>query len=127
MDFNNVSPAIVIVIYILCEIAKKTFLKSDEGRKLIPLICAGLGIVAAVALFFVYPEGLGASNVLEAITTGALSGMAATGCNQLYKKFSKFNGENTEEFFTQEEILADDPSTDEEITIDESSSNGEGY
>lgn len=52
------------------------------------------------------------SNVLEAIAMGGLSGFAATGCNQLYKKYSRYNGTSAEVDTT---------------VIDSSSSDGEGF
>lgn len=93
MSFDNISPAIVIVCYILCEIAKKTFVKSDNAKKMLPVICACLGIAAGVIIYIINPELLGSSNILDAITAGGLSGLAATGCNQIYKKVGKFKGE----------------------------------
>lgn len=110
MNFDNVSPAIVIIAYVLCEVAKVTFMKSKKARKLLPVLATTLGIIAGVLLYFFYPQGIGSFNILEAIATGGLSGLAATGCNQLYNKIRKFKGEIT--------------TTD---TVDMSNSDGEGY
>lgn len=96
MNFDNVLPGLVVIIYIFVEIAKKTFLKSDKSRNTIPLISAILGVVLAVAIFYLAPEIIFCSNVLEAVAMGGMSGFAATGCNQLYKKYTTYKGENTD-------------------------------
>lgn len=93
MDFDNVLPGLVIIIYILVEISKKIFLKTDERRKHIPLIAAIIGVVTSIIIFYVKPDIINCGNVLEAIAMGGMSGFAATGCNQLYKKYSNFKGE----------------------------------
>lgn len=95
MNFDNVLPGLVVLIYIFAEIAKKTFLKSDKSRNTIPLISAILGVVLAVAIFYLAPDIIFCDNVLEAIAMGGMSGFAATGCNQLYKKYITYKNENT--------------------------------
>lgn len=105
MSFDNVLPGLVIATYILVELCKALFLKTDKSRKHIPLISAIIGVAAAIVIFIFWPEMIYCNNILEAITIGGMSGFAATGCNQLYKKYSKYKGEIT----------------------DDTSSNGEGY
>lgn len=95
MDFNNVLPGLVVIIYILVEIVKRIFIKKDSQRKHIPLIAACLGVTAAILLFYLQPDIMNCSNVLEAIAVGGLSGLGATGGNQLYKQYSKYQGNNS--------------------------------
>ena len=91
MDFTLVTPAILVVVFILAEVLKKVFLKNnDKLRTLIPIFCAATGIAIALAIYFLYPRGANYSNAVEAIASGGLSGLAATGSNQLYKQFTKF-------------------------------------
>lgn len=92
MDFNFVTPGITVFIYFVAEFLKKMVLKEDNQRKWLPFICAMIGIVMAITIYFVYPKGSMASNVIEAFATGALSGFAATGFNQLFKQFSRYSG-----------------------------------
>lgn len=94
MDFDNVLPGLVVITYILIEIAKKTFLKTDKKRKHIPLISAIFGVVISVIIFYACPDIIYCNNILEAIAMGGMSGFAATGCNQLYKKYTSYKGED---------------------------------
>ena len=93
MDFNFVNPAITVFIYFIAEFAKKFILKTDKQKRWLPFICAIMGIVIAIVIYIVYPIGSTASNVVEAFATGALSGFAATGFNQLYKQFARYSGQ----------------------------------
>lgn len=93
MSFDNVLPGLVIATYILVEICKALFLKTDKSRKHIPLIAAIIGVACAIVIFVFWPEMIYCSNVLEAIAMGGMSGFAATGCNQLYKKYAKYKGD----------------------------------
>lgn len=92
MDFNFVTPGITIFIYFIAEFLKKLVLKDDKQKRWLPFICAMLGIVMAITIYFVYPKGSMATNVIEAFATGALSGFAATGFNQLFKQFARYSG-----------------------------------
>lgn len=114
MNFDNVIPGLVIIIYVIVEILKKTILKTDKSRKHIPLISCIAGIIVGIVIFCIWPDVLYCSNVLEAIAMGGLSGFAATGCNQLYKKYSRYNGTSTD-------------STETDNVIDSSDSTGEGF
>lgn len=100
MNFDNVLPGLVIATYILVEICKALFLKTDKSRKHIPLIAAIIGVACAVVIFIFWPELIYCSNILEAIAIGGMSGFAATGCNQLYKKYTKYKGETVAEDVT---------------------------
>ena len=97
MNFDNVLPGLVIATYILVEICKALFLKTDKSRKHIPLIAAIIGVACAIVIFIFWPELIYCSNILEAIAMGGMSGFAATGCNQLYKKYTKYKGETVAE------------------------------
>lgn len=92
MDFNFVTPAIVIIIYMVAELLKLFVLKTNKQRSWLPFWCSISGIVISLIIYFVYPQGTNAANVVEAFASGALSGFAATGCNQLYKQFSRYSG-----------------------------------
>ena len=90
-NFNMANiPFLVIFIYIIVEILKMTCIKDDKHRMVLPLICAVIGAILAVVLYGFFPEAIGATNFFEAATMGASSGLAATGCNQLYKQVRAF-------------------------------------
>lgn len=91
------SPFIVIVTYAIAELLKHIVFKNkDEKKKYIPTICAIIGAVIAIILYFFYPQGIGDTNVIAAITDGLFSGLAATGCNQIYKQIAKSRNAETE-------------------------------
>lgn len=87
-DFTPII-SIAIILYCLAEILKRTVLKSREDlRAVIPYVCAIIGAVGAAAMFAIDPELVdGASNIRDAIVSGAFSGLLATGANQVYKQF----------------------------------------
>ena len=129
MNFDNVVPGLVVIIYVIVEILKKTVLKTNKSRKHIPLVSCIAGIITGITIFCIWPSVMGCSNVLEAIAMGGLSGFAATGCNQLYKQYSRYNGTSTEEIVEEEEKDTATEKKEEEVTsvIDSSSSDGEGF
>lgn len=91
LDLTQYVPnlALVLVLYCVAEILKALFIKTDERRKIIPVICGLLGAVAAVGIFMVQPYLLNCANILDAVICGIISGFAATGANQVYKQIKK--------------------------------------
>lgn len=82
MDFGNTGvPAITILCYLVGAAVKAT---AADG-KYIPIICGLLGAVLGIGAMFVMPE-FPANDVLTAAAIGAVSGLAATGANQVYKQ-----------------------------------------
>lgn len=88
LDLTQYVPnlAFVLVLYCIAEIMKVAFLKTDEQRKLLPVVCGLLGAIAAVGVFMIQPELLNCTNILDAVICGIISGFAATGANQVYKQ-----------------------------------------
>ena len=112
---------IVIVVYFLAEIVKKIMIKSkkENYRDLLPHICLIIGAMIAILLLYVYPAALseGIDNPIQAFICGALSGVAATGSNQLFARTVKFKNtvsnsfaytEYTEESYDTEEVIEED-------------------
>lgn len=89
-ELSITSPAVVIIVYALAEIIKKILLKTDEQRAILPAICILLGIVISVALFSIWPDAMLEKTIPDAIITGGMSGMAATGVNQIKLQYKKF-------------------------------------
>lgn len=74
--------AITIICYLAAEIVKVTSL----DNKWIPVICGiSGGILGIVALFWM-PD-FPVQDVLSAAAVGIVSGLAATGANQIFKQF----------------------------------------
>lgn len=83
-------PFIILTVYLVVWFLKKLVLKTDKQRQSLPPIAMILGGSIAVALFYFMPETTDFANIIDAVTTGMGSGLAAVGCNQVYKQFQKF-------------------------------------
>lgn len=89
MEFGIASVAGITVI---CYLAAQAVKATNLDNKWIPVICGVLGgILGVVGLYWIpeYP----AQDIITAIAVGIMSGLAATGVNQVYKQLS---GEKTE-------------------------------
>jgi len=87
MDFSSVGTvvAIVVIAYLVGLLAKQLPKVKDE---FIPVIVGVVGGVLGVVGMYVMPE-FPASNVLDAIAVGIVSGLASTGANQTVKQIKK--------------------------------------
>ena len=92
MDLG-IAVGIVIIVYILIEVLKRTVIKTDRQADMIPLVGVVSGVVISVAIFFLDQNSeLGiyvGDTVMSSILIGAGSGLVATGGNQVYKKIRK--------------------------------------
>ena len=89
MEFGIASVAGITVI---CYLAVQAVKATNLDNKWLPVICGVLGgILGVVGLYWIpeYP----AQDIITAIAVGIMSGLAATGVNQVYKQLS---GEKTE-------------------------------
>lgn len=74
-------PVITIICYLLAEAVKLTPL--DE--KWLPVLCGVFGGILGVVAQYVMPS-FPAVDILTAIAIGIVSGLAATGADQIYKQ-----------------------------------------
>jgi hypothetical protein len=82
MDFGFTSvAAITVICYLIIEIVKTTTI----GRKWLPIISGVLGGLLGVVAMMIMPS-YPASDYLNAIAIGIVSGLAATGVNQIGKQ-----------------------------------------
>ena len=72
--------AITVICYLAAEIVKVTSL----DNKWIPVICGISGGILGIAALFWMPDF---PDVLTAAAVGIVSGLAATGANQIFKQF----------------------------------------
>lgn len=88
----SVIPVIVVICYVAITAIKQT--KID--RRWLPLVSCALGALLAAAMFYVLPEFIGTASFTAAVISGAVSGLAATGTNQIFKQLMKAaeNGED---------------------------------
>ena len=90
MEFPEVATviSIVVICFLIGLVVKKTKL-DDEWIPIIVGVCGGILGVVGMMVIPNYP----ASNVMDAIAVGIVSGLAATGTHQIYKQITKMGGE----------------------------------
>lgn len=73
--------AITVICYLAAECIKATVL----DNKWLPVICGALGGILGVVAMFIMPEFPG-GDYITAVAIGIVSGLAATGANQIGKQ-----------------------------------------
>ena len=76
--------AIVVICYFLGAGIKI----SNIDNKYIPVIVGCVGAILGVVAYYVMP-GLEIGNILDAIASGIVSGLSATGINQVYRQLKQ--------------------------------------
>lgn len=84
-----VNYAIIPVIVVICYMVISAIKTTNINNKWFPLISCALGAVLAVAMFYIVPDFVGSTTLTAAIISGAVSGLAATGTNQIFKQLMK--------------------------------------
>lgn len=88
MDFGIASVAgITVICYLVAQVVKATAL----DNKWLPILCGAAGAALGVVGLYVMPE-FPAGDVVTAVAVGIVSGLAATGANQVYKQLSAKEG-----------------------------------
>lgn len=99
----TVIPVIVVICYIAITAIKSTNIPS----KWYPLISCAIGMLIGVALFYIMPEFIGATSLAVAVVSGGVSGLAATGSNQVLKQLLKSAEEGNLKVETKDEQPTD--------------------
>ena len=79
-------PSIIVICYLVAAAIKTTKL----DNKFLPVICGVLGGILGVVAMFVVPD-FPAEDYLTAIAIGIVSGLSATGVNQIFKQLGTKN------------------------------------
>lgn len=79
--------AITVICYLVATIVKATKL----DNKWLPAICGAIGAVLGIVSLYLMPD-FPAQDVITALAVGVVSGLAATGADQVYKQLTKDNG-----------------------------------
>lgn len=88
MDLTSLGIATVAAITVICYLAAQVAKATALNNKWLPVICGALGgILGLVALYTGLPN-FPATDPLTAISVGIISGLAATGVNQIYKQLT---------------------------------------
>jgi len=77
-------PAIVVICY-LVGIGLKA-INNENLDRFIPVICGLFGAILGIVMFLTIPNFIPADNWAIAIAIGIVSGLSATGANQIYKQ-----------------------------------------
>ena len=88
MDFASLGIASVAAISIVCYLFGLAIKASGLDNKWIPIICGVVGMALGIIGMFVMPE-FPATDYITAAAVGIVSGLAATGINQVVKQLGK--------------------------------------
>ena len=84
MEFGIASvAAITVICYLAAQVVKATAL----DNKWLPVICGVLGGALGVVCLVLGVPDFPAGDYISAVAVGIVSGLAATGANQVYKQF----------------------------------------
>ena len=87
MDFMGITgvAGIVVICYLVGLIVKAT---PYDNNKIIPIVCGAAGGALGVAGMFLMPD-FPASDPITAVAVGIVSGLAATGADQIAKQLKQ--------------------------------------
>nr|WP_276870973.1 phage holin family protein [Fournierella massiliensis] len=87
MEFMGITgvAGIVVICYLVGLIVKAT---PWNNNKIIPIVCGMAGAVLGVAGMYVMPE-FPAADPITAVAVGIVSGLAATGADQIAKQLKQ--------------------------------------
>lgn len=84
MDFGITGIAAITVI---CYLAAQGIKATPLDNKWLPVMCGVTGGVLGIVGMYIMPD-FPAGDIITAIAVGIVSGLAATGANQVYKQLS---------------------------------------
>lgn len=85
MDFASFGIASVAAITVICYLIGDAVKGTGLNNKWIPTICGVSGLVLGIVGLFVMPD-FPASDFITAAAVGVVSGLTATGINQVFKQ-----------------------------------------
>ena len=87
MDFMGITgvAGIVVICYLVGLIVKAT---PYNNNKIIPIVCGAAGGALGIAGMFLMPD-FPASDPITAVAVGIVSGLAATGADQIAKQLKQ--------------------------------------
>lgn len=88
MDISSLGVGGVAVITVICFLVGQLVKATGLDNKYIPVIVGVAGGALGVLGMFVMPE-FPATDYMTAVAVGIVSGLAATGINQVYKQLTK--------------------------------------
>ena len=88
MELNGFGIAGVACITVICYLAARGVKQTPLANKWLPTICGALGAVLGPVCMLVVPD-FPAGDPVTAVAVGIVSGLAATGADQLAKQLKK--------------------------------------
>ena len=88
MDISSLGITGVAAITVICLLIGQGVKASGLDNKFIPIICGVCGAVLGVAGMFIMPA-FPATDYITAAAVGIVSGLAATGANQVIKQLGR--------------------------------------
>lgn len=88
MDINIMGITGVAGITVICYLAALAIKQTRFANKWLPTLCGVLGAILGVAGMYTIPE-FPAGDIITALAVGIVSGLAATGADQLAKQLHK--------------------------------------
>lgn len=85
MDFASFGIASVAAITVICYLIGEAVKGTGLNNKWIPTICGVSGLVLGIVGLFVMPD-FPASDFITAAAVGVVSGLTATGINQVFRQ-----------------------------------------
>ena len=113
MEFLNefaAVPAIGVIVYLIAEIFKVAANSRESWLKLIPVLCGVLGGVLGMLGWLFIPGYIPAENIFTAAAIGIISGLAATGANQIGKQLKKTTADSA----AGQTVQTEDPNEDQD-------------
>lgn len=89
MDINTFGIASMGAITVICYLCGLSVKAVGHIDRFIPCICGMVGGILGTLWFFMGWPGFVAEDPITAAAVGIVSGLAATGANQVYKQLSK--------------------------------------
>lgn len=75
-------------ITVICYLAAMAVKATEVDNKWLPVICGAVGAILGVAGMYTMPD-FPASDIINAVAIGIVSGLAATGADQVYKQLKQ--------------------------------------
>lgn len=85
MDISSLGITGVAAITVICLLVGQVVKATGLDNKWIPIICGVFGCVLGIAGMFLMPD-FPATDYITAAAVGIVSGLAATGANQVFKQ-----------------------------------------
>lgn len=85
-------PIIVSVVCVIMQLLKGVFKSNSNFLRLIPVLSAVIGALIGVIVFYSAPAMIPAANAFMALLIGGASGLASTGCHQIFKQLKSDSG-----------------------------------